>query len=359
MSAGYGFRSASLWSSKASAVEFFTPVPPEAASSLAMALILSSQAPLLLLDEQLTVIAASNSFCRVFQIDPLGMNGVKLVALGAGEWNVPQLESLLNATIAGDAAIDAYEMDLIREGKEPCRLVLSAHKLDYLDADRIRIVLAVTDVTAARLAEKLKDELFREKQVLLQELQHRVANSLQIIASVLMQSARKVQSDETRAHLHDAHHRVMSIATMQKQLAVSRAGDVALRSYFADLCRSIGASMIADHQQISLRTTVDDSVVGADVSVSLGLIVTELVINALKHAFPDQDRSGKISVDYLAQGTGWTLMVGDNGIGIPDGAGGPKPGLGTGIVEALSRQLDATVHVSDAGPGTKVSIVHL
>jgi hypothetical protein len=140
-------------------VEFFTPIPPEAASSHAMALIVSSQAPLLLLDDELTVIAASNSFCRVFQIDPAGANGVKLVALGAGEWNVPQLESLLKATIAGDAAIDAYEMDLIREGKKPCRLVLSAHKLDYFDADKIRIVLAVTDVTAARLAEKLKDEL--------------------------------------------------------------------------------------------------------------------------------------------------------------------------------------------------------
>jgi two-component sensor histidine kinase len=174
-----------------------------------------------------------------------------------------------------------------------------------------------------------------------------------------MQSARKVQSDETRAHLHDAHHRVMSIATMQKQLAVSRAGNVELRSYFADLCSSIGASMIADHQRISLRTTADDSVVGADVSVSLGLIVTELVINALKHAFPDQDRSGKISVNYLAQGKGWTLMVGDNGIGMPNGAASPKPGLGTGIVEALSKQLDATVHVTDASPGTKVSIVHV
>ncbi|HEX6376990.1 MAG TPA: histidine kinase dimerization/phosphoacceptor domain -containing protein [Allosphingosinicella sp.] len=323
-----------------------------------MALIVSSQAPLLLIDEDLIVIEASNSFCRDFQLDPAGMKGVKLAALGAGEWDVPQLESLLKATVAGAAAIDAYEMDLIRDGKKPCRLVLNAHKLDYFDADKIRIVLAVTDVTSARLAEKVKDELVREKQVLLQELQHRVANSLQIIASVLMQSARKVQSDETRAHLHDAHHRVMSIATMQKQLAVSRLGEVALRTYFGDLCRSIGASMISDHNQLSLTTTVDDSKVSADVSVSLGLIVTELVINSLKHAFPDQSRPGKITLDYFAEGTGWTLTVGDNGIGMPDGNSSSKPGLGTGIVEALSKQLDATVSISDARPGTTVSVVH-
>ena len=82
-------------------------------------------------------------------------------------------------------------------------------------------MLSVTDITHARAAEKLKDNLLREKDVLLQELHHRVANSLQIIASVLMQSARKVQSEETRSHLYDAHQRVMSVAALQQQLASS------------------------------------------------------------------------------------------------------------------------------------------
>ncbi len=324
-----------------------------------MALVVTSQAPLLLLDEDLAVIAASNSFCRVFELAPAATTGIKLAELGAGEWNVPQLGSLLKATAAGDAAIDAYEMDLVRDGRKPCRLVLSAHKLDYFDADTIRIVLAVTDVTAARLAEKIKDDLIREKEVLLQELQHRVANSLQTIAAVLMRSARSVHSEETRTHLHDAHHRVMSVATMQKQLATSRLGDVDLRSYFTDLCGSISASMIADHDRLSLTATVDDTKVDATVSMSLGLIVTELVINSLKHAFPGRDQTGEIIVDYLSEGTGWTLTVGDNGVGIPEDHASARPGLGTGIVDALSRQLDARVSVTDAGPGTMVSIVHV
>ena len=81
-----------------------------------MALVFSSQAPLLLLDDKLVVIAASDSFCRIFQIAPAAATGVVLSQLGAGEWNVPQLDSLLKATIAGDAAIKAYEMDLIRAG---------------------------------------------------------------------------------------------------------------------------------------------------------------------------------------------------------------------------------------------------
>lgn len=327
------------------------------ATALGGALIASSKAPLLLLADDLTVIAASGSFCSAFAIDPATVNGTKLAALGAGEWNVPQLNSLLRATFAGAAAIDAYEMDLVRTGQETACLVLNAHKLDYGVGATPRIVLAVTDTTSARLAEKIKDDLVQRNEILLRELQHRVANSLQIIASVLMQSARRVQSEETRSHLHDAHQRVMSIATLQKQLAMKSADQVELSKYLKDLCASIGASMIDDQDRVSLVSTVDDTVTDANVSVSLGLIVTELIINALKHAFPGRNQKGEIKVDYAASGTGWTLSVGDNGNGMgsePDN----KPGLGTGIVEALARQLDATVQVTDQQPGTKVSVVH-
>lgn len=102
---------------------------------------------------------------------------------------------------------------------------------------------------------------------------------------------------------------------------------------------------------------VDDSAVEPDVSVSLGLIVTELVINALKHAFPDE-RSGTIMIDYRSSGAEWTLSITDNGIGMPVGSDAPKAGLGSGIVEALTRNLGAEIRVSDASPGTAVTINH-
>ena len=332
------------------------PLPNETVTSLAMALVESSKAPLLLLDDGVTVIGASASFCNTFNLDPSTIANRRLADLGAGEWNVPQLNSLLRATIAGAAEIDAYEMDLVREGKATCRLILSAHKLDYFDTEKVRVVLAATDVTATRLAEKQKDDLVREKHVLLQELQHRVANSLQIIASVLMQSAKRVQSEETRLHLHEAHSRVMSIATLQRQLAVTQLKSVELRTYFADLCRSISASMIDDPKRLSLEAAVDDTTTTSDVSVSMGLIVTELVINSIKHAFPDQVSGGKIVVSFADEGGAWLLSVSDNGAGMPVSTERGKPGLGTGLVEALSKQLDATVTVLDANPGTRVEI---
>ena len=334
------------------------PLPNETVTSLAMALVESSKAPLLLLDDRVVVIGASASFCNTFNLDPSTIANRRLADLGAGEWNVPQLNSLLGATISGAAEIDAYEMDLVREGKATCRLILSAHKLDYFDTDKVRVVLAATDVTATRMAEKQKDDLVREKQVLLQELQHRVANSLQIIASVLMQSARRVQSEETRLHLHDAHSRVMSIAMLQKQLAVTELKSVELRTYFADLCRSISSSMSDDPQRLTLDTNVDATAANSDVSVSMGLIVTELVINAIKHAFPDLTTGGKIIVSFATDGEAWLLSVSDNGTGMPVGKKLGKPGLGTGIIEALSKQLDASVTVVDANPGTRVEVRH-
>jgi two-component sensor histidine kinase len=325
----------------------------ETATSLAI--IAASTGPLLFLAGDLTILAASDSFCRVFQIDPSKAFGCRLSEIGSGEWGMPKLASLLKATAAGSAEIDAYEMDLDRKGQERRRLVVNARKLEVGDADNVRLLVAIADVTAARAEARLKDELVREKTVLLQEVQHRVANSLQIIASVLMQSARRVQSEEARGHLTDAHQRVMSIAAVQQHLALSGSQDVALRSYLTQLCESLSASMISDPTVLSIVVDVDASVVDANKSVSLGLIVTELVINALKHAFPAH-RHGKIVVCYRCSGPEWTLSVKDDGVGMPTDNPPAKAGLGTGIVEALAKHLQARIDVADSSPGTAITI---
>jgi two-component sensor histidine kinase len=338
-------------------MELFTPLRPESSSSLGLALVMSSATPLLLLNEELIVKAASGSFCRSFSVNPDSVVGTELFALGNGEWEIPQLRSLLTATAAGNAAIDTYEMDLKRAGDPARCLVINAHVLDHDPDEALRLVVAVTDVTEARQAVRDRDALVLEKNILLQELNHRVANSLQIIASVLMQRVRRVQSEETRGHLRDAHHRVMAVATLQRQLAQSASGQVALGPYFTDLCASIGASMISDPELVTLTVDADDSTTTADRSVSMGLIVTELVINSLKHAYPGDEAKGAIKVGFHATAEGWILTVADDGIGLPSDHESGRPGLGTGIVQALAGQLSATVEVTDADPGCVVSIV--
>jgi two-component sensor histidine kinase len=169
-----------------------------------------------------------------------------------------------------------------------------------------------------------------------------------------MQSASRVGSEESRAHLHQAHSRVLSIAEVQRQLATTGEGSIALRPYFTQLCASISASMIADPDRLSIAVEVDDSQVASDISVSFGLIVTELVINALKHAFPN-DRKGMIRVTYCtiarpadAPGeAGWMLEVSDDGVGM-GASKDTRAGLGTSIVEALVRQRRARLTITKA-----------
>lgn len=325
----------------------------EAASTLAV--VVSSVEPLLFLTDDQKVIAASSSFCRTFEIDPATVHGKSLSDLGNGEWKLPRLASLLRATASGSAHIEAYEIDLEREDHTSRKLIINARTLDDGEPDHIRLLVAINDVTNARAETRIKDDLVRDNNILLQEVQHRVANSLQIIASVLMQSARQVQSEEVRGHLKNAHSRVMSIASLQRQLSTSSGGSIELRPYLTQLCQSLSVSMVPDPERLTIDVNVDDSAVEADTSVSLGLIVTELVINALKHAFPDK-KAGVIAIDYQSDGKDWTLTISDNGIGMPAGKDAPAAGLGTGIVEALVKNLGGKIQVSNNGPGTSVKI---
>lgn len=345
-------------SRQSKAVPEMTPaLPPELANELALAIVTSSAAPLLLLDGDMRILAASDSFHTGFDLPPADSIGQPIFSLDSGAWNLPRLRSALAASCTSDTPIGGYEFDLPTRAHGTHRLVLTARRLDTAGDTETRILVSIADVTDARLAERLKDELIRERDILMQEVQHRVANSLQIIASVLMQSARKVQSEEVRRHLHDAHHRVMSIASVQDQLAVSGVSEVALRPYLTQLCASIGASMIEDPAKLALTVRADDVAVPANVSVSLGLIVTELVINALKHAFPDK-RPGTIHIDYSAQDADWALTVADDGIGMPVAPDLAESGLGSSIVQALARQLKATIFVRDNSPGTYVEVTH-
>lgn len=329
--------------------------PDDPGLSLALAMVVSSTAPLLLLDGEQKILAASASFCETFGIAPAAVPGRQLYELGAGEWDVPQLRSLINATASDAAVIPSYEMDLKVPGSSR-RLVMGVQKLSYGQPDQMRLLISVADVTAARRSDAAQKELVRQNELLLQEVRHRVANSLQIIASVLMQSARRTQSEETRAHLRDAHKRVMSVAELQKQLAISTLGTVRLRNYLTTLCETISASMIVDAKALSLTVECEDVVIDAGVSVSLGLVVTELVINALKHGFPDE-RGGAIVVSYTTGEGGWRLAVRDDGVGMPGaGEAPPKAGLGTSIIQALANQLNAEVQVNPLESGTEVAV---
>jgi len=315
--------------------------------------------PLLVLDRDLRVVTASRSFYRMFGTGRDEIQGRPFYELAEGQWNIPALRELLEEVIPGHRTIEAYEIDHEFPGIGRRTMLLNARQVfDEANPDSA-LLLAIEDVTQRRAAEREKDELLREKEILLEEMRHRVANSLQIIASILLLKARTVQSDETRRHLEDAHQRVMSVATVQEQLRGTGLGDrIEIGPYLTKLCDSLAKSMIGPERSISVTVKADAGVAASGKAVSIGLIVTELLINAVKHAFP-AGRSGKILVGYDVDGTGWRLSVRDNGVGRGSEEGQPTAvGLGTSIVEALAHQLEANVEISSGPDGTIVAIVH-
>jgi two-component sensor histidine kinase len=279
--------------------------------------------------------------------------------LGNGEWNIPALRKLLEDVIPKHHTVEAYEVEHEFPTIGRRTMLLNARPVFDEEHPDLALLLAIEDVTRRHDAGREKDELLRQKDVLLQGMQHRVANSLQIIASILLLKSRTVQSEETRLHLQDAHQRVMSVATVQQQLQASGLGDrIEIGPYLSKLCDSLAKSMIGERRPLSLKVQATAGAAVSSQAVSLGLIITELVINALKHAFPGR-REGEILVRYDADGVDWRLSVSDNGVGRSDEVHERvRIGLGTSIVEALAHQLDARVEVSSGPQGTIVSIIH-
>jgi chemotaxis protein methyltransferase CheR len=163
--------------------------------------------PVLVLDQELRVIAANRSFYSVFKVSAEDTQGRPLYALGNGQWDIPQLRLLLEEILPEKGVMEGYEVEHAFPGLGHRTMCLNARQLNYEGGADTTILLGIEDVTERRVLEQEKDELLRQKDVLLEELQHRIANSLQIIASIILLKARAVQSEETRLHLHDAHKR--------------------------------------------------------------------------------------------------------------------------------------------------------
>jgi chemotaxis protein methyltransferase CheR len=329
------------------------------ASALAQAIVDTVRDPLLVLDQNLRVVTANRAFHQMFRMSRQDIHGRPIYGLGDGQWDIPELRLLLEDVGPGQTAMEAYEVerDFPIIGRRS--MLLNAREVFNQRNTEKLILLAIEDITDRRAAEREMADLLQQKETLLQEMQHRVANSLQIIASILLLKAQTVQSEETRLHLRDAHQRVMSVATVQQQLQASGHGKpIELGPYLSSLCDTLAASMIGDSRPISVRVEAGPGTAVSGDAVSIGLITTELVINALKHGFPGGS-GGEIVVKYAVDEANWRLSVSDNGIGMQqDGSGRKHTGLGTSIVEALAHQLKARVEKTSLLPGMIVSIVH-
>jgi PAS domain S-box-containing protein len=232
---------------------------------------------------------------------------------------------------------------------------------DYPGAEA-RLIGVMIDVTEDRhreasLAEALKerDLLIRQKDMLLKEVNHRVKNSLQLVASLLRIQAGAASEPALFEQFAAASARVLAIAAVHEQLyKVGDAQTVEIDRYIRDLCTRLAES--ASHGA-EWRVEVDAEPVemSTDRAVPLALIVNELVTNAFKHAYPGQG-GGHIWVALkCAERGALMLTVTDAGGGPPLEGEGPK-GLGSRLVRTLARQLDGNIRIDRLDPGYRVAI---
>jgi hypothetical protein len=219
--------------------------------TLAEAIVDTVREPLVVLDRDLRVIAASRSFYRTFAVEPRNTQGRKLYLLGDGQWNIPALRTVLEDVIPKHRTVEAYEVEHEFPTIGRRVMLLNARQVFDEDGSATALLLAIEDVTQRRDTEREKDDLLRQKEILLQEMQHRVANSLQIIASILLLKARTVQSEEIRLHLEDAHQ--SRSARPVKSWLATTLGSLAGPYRYRTMARDLETRLPKGHTPVSAR----------------------------------------------------------------------------------------------------------
>ena len=217
----------------------------------------------------------------------------------------------------------------------------------------------VTRVTDSRMAQLFFDITDRKnaearQAALFDELNHRVKNNLTLVSAVLEMKARASENDEVRDQLLKAVNRVQSIAQVHTALyRGGRTNDVDFAAYLQELCGGIAQSLAQD-ERIRVQVRAEPAQFSVDLAITLGMIVNELLTNAVKYAYgPTQ--SGEIEVNLTREGDGMTLVIADAGPGLPPGAEWGAAGLGMRLVRALVGQAKGSLEIRRDG-GTAFAI---
>lgn len=335
------------------------------AQALALAIVDTLPEPFVVLDDSLQLLAGSRCFYVVFGEDPANTLGRSLFELSSGQWDIPGLRQVLAAVVDDHTSVDSFEFerDFANLGKRT--LHLSALPIRDQGTSGRMVLVSIKDITERRVAEQEKqqllehtEELLEQQKTLLREMRHRIANSLQIIASILLLKAGAVTSEETKNELRAAHQRVMSVAVVQNHLHASEGIEqIEMGPYLSKLSSGLAESMVDPRQDVDISVTADPGALQTSHAVSIGLIVTELIINAIKYAFPVQHSSARIRVTFEMAKSDWKLTVADNGAGRREsGEPGASTGLGTALVAALAKQLKALVCETSSNKGMAVAV---
>ena len=193
-------------------------------------------------------------------------------------------------------------------------------------------------------------------EALLGEVNHRVANSLQLVSAMVSLQAGALQDDAAREALADTQRRITAIAQVHRRLYTTNdVESVDMREYLAALVDELRATWSTDALPRDMRLDAEPIRLPTDRAVSLGVIVTELVSNACKYAYPDG--TGEVRVALQRDGEQrFTLAVEDDGVGIEPGAAPRGTGLGTKLIRAMAQSLQSAIEYDVTHQGTRATL---
>ena len=211
------------------------------------------------------------------------------------------------------------------------------------------------DITGRRKAEEKVLASLHEKEILLREIHHRVKNNLQIIASLLYLQSINITDSFTMDILKESRSRVKSMALIHEKLYRSEdLAHVPFATYVESLIESLKDAYGISNGHVAISVTIDppDLSLNIETGIPCGLIINELISNSLKHAFKD-GRKGAVSIAMKQSGTGYSLVIADNGPGFPPEIDFRNTtSLGLQLVTNLVAQLDGTIALNNASGAT-------
>jgi PAS domain S-box-containing protein len=311
---------------------------------------------ILVLDPDLTIRFANRSFCHIFAVVPEHTVGRKLYEIGNGQWDIPKLRTLLETIISGWQTIEAFEVEYFFPSIGRRIMVLNARNV-YLPGNKIQqILLAIEDLTERARLECEHAAAHERIGILLQELTHRVKNSLQFIAAMVLLEARNHKSAEGKAALERVSHRITALGQLYSKLSKADTVEaVDAATYLDELCRDLIASVHKEGDtSIVLKTDIESELLPTDRAIPIGLIVNELVTNAIKYGFPGEAR-GTVMVTLKRAPGELRLTVADDGQGLdPQRA---DSGLGGRLVDGFAQQLGGQIERKSDSQGTTVHLI--
>jgi len=311
---------------------------------------------ILVLEPDLTIRFANRSFCQTFAVAPEDTVGRRLYEIGNGQWDIPKLRTSLETIISGRKTIEAFEVEYVFPSIGRRIMMLNARRV-YRPGNKIQqIVLAIEDVTERMRLEREHASAHQRIDMLLQELTHRVKNSLQFIAAMVMIEARSHKSGEGKAALERVSTRITALGQLYSTLSKADTVEaVDAATYLDELCRDLIASVHKEgDRSVMLKTDFESELLPTDQAIPIGLIVNELVTNAVKYAFPGEAK-GTVMVTLKRVPGELRLTVADDGHGLD-----PRrvdSGLGGRLVDGFAQQLGGQVERKSDRQGTTVHLI--